>query len=88
MIDYCFLFNNLMVINVSIVKKRINTTKKLILSTVFLLLDPIMSEKIKNKTAAFMLVINKNVIPTMSLFLELTINNVINIITENAQNAA
>ena len=73
-----------MVINVSIVKKRINTTKKLILSTVFLLLDPIMSEKIKNKTAAFMLVINKNVIPTMSLFLELTINNVINIITENA----
>ena len=77
-----------MVINVSIVKKRINTTKKLILSTVFLLLDPIMSEKIKNKTAAFMLVINKNVIPTMSLFLELTINNVINIITENAQNAA
>ncbi|GEC79026.1 hypothetical protein LG45_03920 [Flavobacterium aquatile LMG 4008 = ATCC 11947] len=88
MIDYCFLFNNLMVINVSIVKKRINTTKKLILSTVFLLLDPIMSEKIKNKTPAFMLVINKKVIPTMSLFLEFTIINVIKIITENAQNRA
>lgn len=77
-----------MVINVSIVKKRINTTKKLILSTVFLLLDPIMSEKIKNKTPAFMLVINKKVIPTMSLFLEFTIINVIKIITENAQNRA
>ncbi|HCQ12194.1 MAG TPA: hypothetical protein DIU01_02815 [Flavobacterium sp.] len=59
MIDYCFLFNNLMVINVSIAKKRINTVKKLILSTVFLLLDDIISEKIKNKIPAFMLVINK-----------------------------
>lgn len=86
MIDYCFLFNNLMVINVSIVKKRINTTKKLILSTEFLLLDPMMSEKIKNKTPAFMLVINKKVKPTISLFLEFTINKVTKIITENAQN--
>ena len=59
MIDYCFLFNNLMVINVSIAKKRINTIKKLILSTVFLLLDEIISEKIKNKIPAFILVINK-----------------------------
>ena len=88
MIDYCFLFNNLMVINVSIAKKRINTIKKLILSTVFLLVDAIISEKIKNKAPAFMLVINKNVIPTMSLFLEFTIFNVIKIAAENAENTA
>ena len=75
-----------MVINVSIAKKRINTTKKLILSTVFLLLDDIIPEKIKNIIPAFRLVINKWVIPTTSLFLEFTINKVIKIKTENVQN--
>lgn len=75
-----------MVINVSIAKKRINTIKKLILSTEFLLLDAIISEKTNNKIPAFMLVINKNVKPTTSLFLEFTINNVTKMITEKTHN--
>lgn len=75
-----------MVINVSIAKKRINTVKKLTLSTVFLLFEAIISEKTNNIIPAFMLVINKKVKPTTSLFLELTINNVTKIATENAQN--
>lgn len=77
-----------MVINVSIAKKRINTIKKLNFSTVFLLLEAITSEKTNNKIPALMLVINKNVSPTISLFLEFTINKVTKIITENAQNMA